>query len=358
MPSPTVLILAPVEDEHSILVQSGLQRLGVEAVIASSMARWSGRRTRIARSADQADRTQVSIGGSSIHSVWNRRHVVAAESPEDCPSEDREFAAREWAEYQRNLTFLSDQAFWVNDNEAARRADLKAHQLEVACAVGLRIPDTLFTNDPDEVRAFQKTHGKVICKTFTPYIWKGKNGQPARTTTVTRIDSPDRISDNCPAIYQSYADKAFDVRVTIIGERAFAARYFWKHPSADHPIDLRVYDPEHVVYEPFEIPSALREKLRRLMAALGLVFGAVDLGVDAEGNVTFFEINQAGQWLYIEDLVPELPLLACFCAMLAQGRADYRVDDTPIRLKDFQRGPVWEGIVARDAARRAALIAG
>ena len=40
--------------------------------------------------------------------------------------------------------------------------------------------------------------------------------------------------------------------------------------------------------------------LRSLMAALGLVYGAIDMRLTEEGEYVFLEVNPAGQWLFIE----------------------------------------------------------
>jgi|GEM_PF-4238627 len=51
-----------------------------------------------------------------------------------------------------------------------------------------------------------------------------------------------------------------------------------------------------------------------------------DFGVDAQGQLHFFEVNQAGQFLFAEEMLPSLPLLGALCAMLAQARPDYAFD--------------------------------
>ena len=54
--------------------------------------------------------------------------------------------------------YLAPDAYWVNDIEARERALLKSPQLVAATACGLAIPETLFSNDPDDIRRFYAAH--------------------------------------------------------------------------------------------------------------------------------------------------------------------------------------------------------
>src|SRR3546814_19765329 len=65
------------------------------------------------------------------------------------------------------------------------------------------------------------------------------------------------------------------------------------------------------------------------MRELGIVFGCFDLAIDGKGEAHFLEVNQAGQFLFVEEMAPQLPLLQAMFAMLAQGRTDYRLEPDP-----------------------------
>ena len=49
----------------------------------------------------------------------------------------------------------------------------------------------------------------------------------------------------------------------------------------------------------------------------------MDLVIDTEGNIYFLEVNQAGQFLFIEEVLPGIPLLHAMTAFLSSGRVDY-----------------------------------
>ena len=89
--------------------------------------------------------------------------------------------------------------------------------------------------------------------------------------------------------------------------------------------------------------------LRRLMDAMGLVFGCVDLVGDADGGLHFIEINQAGQFLFVEHDVPEMPLLRAMAAMLAEARPDYALDSVAALsyaqfLEDPEQMAWWDSV--------------
>jgi glutathione synthase/RimK-type ligase-like ATP-grasp enzyme len=57
------------------------------------------------------------------------------------------------------------------------------------------------------------------------------------------------------------------------------------------------------------------ERLHRLLEALGLVYGAVDLIVTPDGRHVFLEVNPGGEWGMLErDL--ELPIAAALAEAL------------------------------------------
>lgn len=63
---------------------------------------------------------------------------------------------------------------------------------------------------------------------------------------------------------------------------------------------------------------------RALMKRLGLVFGCFDFIVTPAGEYVFLEINQMGQFLWIEEANPDFPLLQMFCDFITSGDPDFR----------------------------------
>jgi glutathione synthase/RimK-type ligase-like ATP-grasp enzyme len=66
------------------------------------------------------------------------------------------------------------------------------------------------------------------------------------------------------------------------------------------------------------LPDDVTEMLHALMRQLGLVYGAIDLRLTADGRYIFLEINPAGQFLYVEQQTGQ-PITAALAARLAAG---------------------------------------
>jgi glutathione synthase/RimK-type ligase-like ATP-grasp enzyme len=270
----------------------------------------------------------ISGGPLRVGAVWHRR-PKEPEPPKGVLDSDRPFVSNEWLLFQRNVLALAEEltgTLWVNSPRAAVGAENKLLQLRAARCVGLRVPETLLSNDARAVRAFIARQGRVVHKTFTPHMWRNAETGQCYTVNATLLDSTSSFDDAsisvCPGIFQTYVDKVCDLRVTIIGDRMFAVRLRSIQGTAFVDWRSYTYHPEMAV-DVYELPERCRDQLRALMSRLGLVFGCVDLVVDGEGDIHFLEVNQGGQYLFAEERVESLPLLQAMCALLAEGRVDY-----------------------------------
>jgi glutathione synthase/RimK-type ligase-like ATP-grasp enzyme len=102
--------------------------------------------------------------------------------------------------------------------------------------------------------------------------------------------------------------------VTIIGDEVFAAAVDVR--DLDYDVDVRLnINAKHVAHA---LPDDIADKLRAMMRRLGLVYGAIDLRLTADGRYIFLEINPAGQFLYVEQQTGQ-PITAALAARLAAG---------------------------------------
>lgn len=236
------------------------------------------------------------------------------------------------AGFRMSLTqLLRRDGFWVNDPDARNRAEHKPLQQLLAGRLGFAMPETLVTNDPDEVRHFiAASGGRVVYKTLHPAAWSdgAKRWQPA-----TELVSADDVCDDdsvalVPAIYQQLVPKLYELRVTVIGNRLFAARLDSQATEHGRLDWRRAGNAIHA--EACELPDAIAELCLALTCRLGLVFGCIDLIVRPDGTHVFLEINQMGQFLFVEQWTG-MPLLDPFCELLLQGDPAY--DWTPSRVR-------------------------
>jgi glutathione synthase/RimK-type ligase-like ATP-grasp enzyme len=247
---------------------------------------------------------------STINAVWWRRPrpfklPVALTDPVHC-----RLAMSEADTAFRGL-YQSMDAFWVNDPTLDAAASHKPFQLTLAQEVGLIIPTTLMTNDPEEARDFWRRHeGDVIYKMFIalPEAWRETRRLRAEETNLAEAVR------TTPVIFQRYVEAVADVRVTIVGDEIFAASTDVR--KGEYPIDFRLN--RDARFETHTLPSEVQDALRVLMRRMGLEYGAVDLRLTPKGSYVFLEINPAGQFLWIE-MATGQKIAAALAAHLARG---------------------------------------
>jgi glutathione synthase/RimK-type ligase-like ATP-grasp enzyme len=313
-----ILIISHAEDEHAKAVLSALERRGAAATLL-----------------DLADFPQkiaieVYYGGSGGHryvlhilnrpsidldacrAVWWRRPQGFTLHPD---VQDRTFQNFAYAEAVEAFTGLWQtlDAFWVNQPSSDANAHRKLYQLRVAQEVGLTIPETLTTSHPDRALEFVRKSGigNTIYKAFsgTREAW--------RETRLLRQEELALIHavQYAPVIFQRYVEAVFDLRVTIVGDEIFPAAVYSQESA--YPVDFRM-DMSQTRVEPHEMPAEVVDRLRRFMRRLGIVYGAVDMRLNPEGEYVFLEVNPAGQWLFIEAR-SGLPITESVARLLAAG---------------------------------------
>jgi glutathione synthase/RimK-type ligase-like ATP-grasp enzyme len=122
-------------------------------------------------------------------------------------------------------------------------------------------------------------------------------------------------------IFQELVPEATDVRVTVVGDRLFAAAI--RPPPEGYALDYRM-SLDRALFEATDLPAEVEESIRALMRRLGLVYGAIDLLRTADGEHVFLEINPAGEWRFVEERTgqPITDAMADVLVELARGRPD------------------------------------
>jgi glutathione synthase/RimK-type ligase-like ATP-grasp enzyme len=260
--------------------------------------------------------------------VWNRRPRRAS-IPDSIHPDDRAIVEEENVENYRGMwSVVGRNAFWVNPRVEAAIADNKLLQLDRATALGFCIPETLVSNDLDDIRAFVRDNAKdgVIYKGFGTQAWKAEGGGVIRVHT-TEIVERNLLSADVmrltPGIFQRKLSKKFEIRATVMGEEFFAIRIDSQaHP--DGKTDWRSAPTNELSMSRFELPSAIQKKCLELMRSYGIVFGCFDFIVDQDDRYVFLEVNQTGQFLWVEQQVSDMPLLSTFCEFLVEQNPAYR----------------------------------
>lgn len=295
----SVLIIATEEDAHTTAVVEQIESRHRDVHVAD-LSRFPQQAEMNLRFSCCGERDLVvtfesrRIELADIGAVWWRRPQHPIVDPAIRRESHRMFAANEVQEALAGLWHALD-VFWINDPARDHVAHRKVTQLRVAHEVELRIPDTLITNDPDRARRFIDAHGytKVIYKSFSALPDEWRETRLIRPEEITLIDNV----RYAPVIFQEYVEAVYDLRITIVGDRVFAAAIHSQQTA--YPVDFRM-DVVNARIEPVELPAGVIGKLLALMARLGLVYGAIDMRLTPAGEYVFLEINPAGQFLFIE----------------------------------------------------------
>jgi hypothetical protein len=257
---------------------------------------------------------------SQVTAAWLRRTEwpVAAGAIPEGPC--REYVTRESRAVIDDALHSLDCAWLPGTPSAVHDAQRKLSQLKFAGELGFEIPPTLVTTNPDDLLAFYQTHnGRIVSKLADLGFFQTVGKEFARyTEPVTRRDIGyvDAIR-YCPMIFQAYVPKRIELRVTVVGDRIFAAEI---HSQASNHTrhDWRHYDKYQTTYLPHQLPEDLEERCLRLVARFGLTYGAIDFIVTPDERYVFLEINPSGQYLWIEGATG-LPISDAICDLLIAG---------------------------------------
>jgi hypothetical protein len=309
-----IVVASHDHDDHATAVLDHLYRSGIEVALVDTGQ--FPRHSRLTQEFAGGGQWAVleSAGGvidmEATQVVWWRRPQPYGLDPDMDPgmvpfalSEAHEAMAGMW----RSL-----EATWVNPPDLDETAHHKPYQLAVAGRVGLPIPDTVITNDPARARAFIERWGpgETAYKTFlaTESHWR-----ETRTLRDEEVDLLDQV-ELAPVIFQQRVHAVADLRVTVFGEDLFATE-ITKSPGG-YELDYRV-DLGRAEFRPTTLPSTVEDGLRRLLARLGLVYGAIDLLKTADGEYVFLEVNPAGEWRFVEERSGQ-PMTAAMAALLTR----------------------------------------
>ncbi|RBY97089.1 hypothetical protein DQ237_05750 [Blastococcus sp. TF02-8] len=178
---------------------------------------------------------------------------------------------------------------WIDHPDAVRAAENKLVQLSVARDLGLRIPATLVSQDPGEVRAFiAEQRAGVIAKPV-----RGTHRAGLLAGTVDGSLSDGSIM-SCPTIYQELVPGSRHLRVHVFGDTVVCAQI--DSPLLDWRADLRTG------IRVVGLDDALESLLQQCLQRLGLTMGVFDLKVTDDGEVVWLEVNPQGQFLFVEAL--------------------------------------------------------
>lgn len=340
-----VLIPTQSDDTHAIYTQLALNKKGHRAALWYT-GDFPVQQTQSFELVNNnlewmAEGKNFSIADDQFDIVWHRRPQKPTLADSIHP-DDRSNAEKELIQfYQTWWHVIAPNANWINPASNAKRASSKLLQLQVAMQLGFNTPHTLISNNPAQIKQFisQYQHHETIYKTLCPMFWLKKNEVRLTYTKEISLDNlpSDDILQAVPGIFQKKVNKAYELRVTYFGDFAIAV----KLKSQEHPkgiMDWRYVPTKELIIEPYNLPAAIHQRCLALMKQLGLVFGCFDFIVTPDNEYYFLEINEQGQFLWIEDANPDIKMLDIFSDFLINNSSHFswRESRSSIALQDFR----------------------
>ncbi len=296
----SVLIISTVADIATDAVVSHLRSRGIQHKrvntedypFLQTLTCWPG-----------AEGPRLVFGGQKIPiptAIWYRR-LRSPRKPDDMDVGIYDFCLQETRSALLG-SVMNLSARWMSHPAAVWQAEYKPYQLSVAKAIGLSIPRTLVTNDPDAIRAaFEQFDAMVVKPVRSGYLTQQGQDFSIFTSRVLEEHLAEVASARLsPAIYQELIPKKFDVRVTVVGQRLFTAAID-SQSDPEAKIDWRQTKNPDLPHYPGSLPESVKALLIELMASLRLAFGAIDMIQTPDGEFVFLEVNPSGQWLWIDD---------------------------------------------------------
>lgn len=171
-----------------------------------------------------------------------------------------------------------------------KKTENKIFQIQYALANGFFVPDTYIGNTSDETIPF--IHKKSIIKPISMGKINSENSVDIFQTCIFNKSVEDIALT--PVYLQSYIEKKYEVRITIIDGNIFPV----KIESSDQ-VDWRKKGARNI-YAITEIPTEIEMSCLKMLRDFDLTFGAFDFIVNTSNEWFFLEINPNGQWLWLE----------------------------------------------------------
>ncbi len=164
----------------------------------------------------------------------------------------------------------------------------KPYQAQLIRSVGFDVPETLVTDDPQAVRAFEAEVGPLVFKSTSSVRSIVRVLDAAARTRLARLGW-------VPVQFQRQ-ERGTDIRVHVVGGRVLAAS------ALSDAVDYRYAASEgkQVRLAVTDLPDAVAERCLRLSALLALPFCGIDLLRRRDDTWVCFEVNPSPGYSWYE----------------------------------------------------------
>lgn len=212
-------------------------------------------------------------------------------------------ARHQWTAFARSLTVFT-RAKWVNHPRDTFLAENKPFQLALAREVGFSVPETRVTNAPALIQAQGIGSSTWAVKSLDSFLLRVNDRDAFFYTQCLTMEELCRESLNAmPVIAQQWLDPKVDVRVTVVGQKCFAASVTADQGGIHG--DWRLLK-DKAIFTKLELPDEITDKCRSFLDRLHLTFGAIDFAM-VDDQWYFLEINPTGEWAWLVERA-QLPI--------------------------------------------------
>lgn len=259
--------------------------------------------------------SKQTIHFEDIGAVWNRKPAPFSFISNDLAPQELAFAKTETEHTLFGLLYTLD-CYWMSHPVNLRGAMWKGEQLNRATQFGFRIPHSLVTNCPEDVRRFKSLiSGDIIFKSLsTPDLASVEvDDDDCIATGLATTIVTDELMNNLEAVreipchFQEYIPKKYELRVTVVGNSVFVAKLYSQDDERTK-VDSRDMSAE-IRYEATALPDSIHKRCLEFVKSYGLNYSAMDIIVTPDEDYVFLENNPNGQFLYIQELIPEFNIL-------------------------------------------------
>ncbi len=352
-----ILITAPENENHTAPLKWALEQAGYSVACWAGLGWTEAKQASISLLPDmqikdmQIKDMQLKLGCNLVEPgdvIWIRRPVEPRPNPQTAP-EDAKFAANEYRSFYHSLMYLLETlpVRVVNKYTASCFINNKSVQLLLAHACGMNVPRTLMTNSPPAVREhFRGNPQRMICKTFSTHIWEKEQGGPIAVTETFELSADrlpsDEVLTYAPAIYQELVVKKFDVRMVLLG----AAVYSYSLHNPKGALDWRGDAAQSLVrVEPIATRPEVEKSVLAFAAKSGIAYGSFDFAIDNQDRWWFLEVNEGGQFLWLDACNAGLHVQEKFLAFMTAPAGSSR-QMLKARQSEF---PSWSDYLASPA---------
>ncbi|MCE9547368.1 MAG: RimK-like protein [Planctomycetia bacterium] len=283
----TIIILGDQLDQHAAYVFDRLCAEGADAELFDTRD-FPGRTTltlgavRGSGSIRLLDGRQIDF--AEITAVyWRNYHGVRTEN---LPEAEQSYIATNDARSLLESWLIDLPARWVNGWRAFQLHQTKPVQLARVAALGMAVPATLLTNDPEQVREFVAAHSHCI---FKPV----QGGAHTKRITASHLTDENLANLALAPVTIQQQIVGADIRVFVVGQRVLACEI------KTDAIDFR--DDQAAPIVPVPLPDDVAEQCLQIAAALELVWTGIDLKRTPDGQYIYLEANPSPMFLGFQE---------------------------------------------------------